>query len=207
MSDNIYFHKCYKSITKYLGPEASILLAELLYEQDYYKEKNQLNKYGYFTSTVDNIANATGLLKRKQITAISKLEQYEIIDKYTHGQEKDTRRYFRVDRMKLKAFDEYCMSLGNSPLIYDEYVDYIQVGVMTGKYNGTNCTNNGTKKSIFNNNNGTKCTNIQNNLNHYMEQNEPYYGTKCSTNKIIDNIDSDKINESSSSVLDDGWDF
>ena len=207
MSDDIHFIKSYRSVAKYLGPEASLLLGELSYEQDYYTGKNKLNNYGYFTSTVDNITIATGLKKRKQLTAISKLEQYEIIDKYIHGEEKDTRRYFRVNRQKLKAFDDYCNTLGDKPLVYDNYVDYIQVAVMAGKYNGTNCTYNGSKKSIFNINNGTNCTNIQNDLNHIMEQNEPYYGTKCSTNKNKENIREDYKTSSASYFDDDGWNF
>ena len=78
---------------------------------------------------------------------------------------------------------------------------------MAGKYNDTNCTYNGSKKSIFNINNGTNCTNIQNDLNHIMEQNEPYYGTKCSTNKNIENIREDDKISSASSFDDDGWNF
>ena len=94
-----------KSMIKIFGLEAAVLLAELYSEYRYWEEKNQLNEFGYFYSTKENIQANTGLSRAKQERAIAVLVDYGIIKQQNLGM--PSKRHFRfleegVKRLKLE---------------------------------------------------------------------------------------------------------
>ena len=78
---------------KIFGLEGALMLCELYAEYRYWESKNKLTKDGFFFSTVENVENSTGLSKRKQGDAVSKLVEYGIIKKTTRGM--PSKRHFK----------------------------------------------------------------------------------------------------------------
>lgn len=158
MSGTMQFYKCYRSITKYLGCDTALMLAELEYEYNYYKQKQQLNPGGYFASSISNIESATGLKRKRQESTIEKLVMFGLIDKHIHGVEKDTRRYFKVNLDNIKLFDDYCNSLNGKQFSYDEYKEYLDIYGTFGTILCPKDTYNSPSGTYLPNSNGTKRT-------------------------------------------------
>lgn len=84
-----------RMLSRVLGFNATGLLAELCDKYDWYSEQEQLNQYEEFYYTVANCEINTGLSKREQLTAITKLIEYGFIENTTsRGMPK--LRYFKL---------------------------------------------------------------------------------------------------------------
>ena len=68
-----------KKLIKAIGLDCAVLYSELVSKYLYFKEKNQLDKYGYFFNTIENIEEDTGLSKYQQSKTIEKLEKLKLI--------------------------------------------------------------------------------------------------------------------------------
>lgn len=82
-----------KKIAKEYGLEVSIMLSELAYEYNYWKDREQLEN-DYFYSTIENIQENTTLTKYQQTKALNKLKELNIIDYKIQGI--PPKRYIKV---------------------------------------------------------------------------------------------------------------
>jgi len=73
----------------------AVMLSEIYSEYMYWKERNELQKGGWFFSTVENMYYNTGLSKHQQLIACKELETYGIIKVKYYGMPK--KRYFKFD--------------------------------------------------------------------------------------------------------------
>ena len=73
----------------------AVMLSEIYSEYMYWKEHNELQKGGWFFSTVENMYYNTGLSKHQQLIACKELEAYGIIKVKYHGMPK--KRYFKFE--------------------------------------------------------------------------------------------------------------
>ena len=95
------------------GLKAAILLSELYSEYTYWKERNLLDKGGWFYSTIENMAHNSGLSKSQQLQACKDLQEYGIIKVKYHGLPK--KRYFKFDMTALdKLYEDFNANLGKS---------------------------------------------------------------------------------------------
>lgn len=78
----------------------AVMLSEIYSEYTYWKEHNELQKGGWFFSTVENMYNNAGLSKHQQLVACKELKNYGIIDVKYHGMPQ--KRYFKFNT---KTFD------------------------------------------------------------------------------------------------------
>lgn len=89
----------------------ALLLAELYSEYIYWKERNLLEKGGWFYSTVENMAYMSGLTKHQQLTAYKELEAYGIIKIKHYGLPR--KRYFKFNMENLnKLYNDFNENLG-----------------------------------------------------------------------------------------------
>ena len=77
------------------GLNTAIMLSEIYSEYTYWRDRNALEKGGWFFSTVENMYYNTGLSRHQQLVACKELEAYGIIKIKYHGMPK--KRYFKFD--------------------------------------------------------------------------------------------------------------
>ena len=73
----------------------AVMLSEIYSEYKYWEDRNELQKGGWFYSTVENMANNTGLSKHQQLCACKELVEYGVVKIKYHGMPK--KRYFKFD--------------------------------------------------------------------------------------------------------------
>ena len=73
----------------------AVMLSEIYSEYTYWKERDGLQKGGWFFSTVENMYYNTGLSKHQQLSACKELLEYGIIKMKYQGMPK--KRYFKFD--------------------------------------------------------------------------------------------------------------
>jgi hypothetical protein len=91
-----------KNVTKELGLDASILLSDLLYRQEYWEGRNETDKEGFFFCLRDEIENDTTLTLHRQNKALSILKDKCILDYKNRGVPPKTR--FKINKKYLKKF-------------------------------------------------------------------------------------------------------
>ena len=97
----------------------AVLLAELYSEYTYWKERNLLDKGGWFYSTIENMAHNSGLSKSQQLQACKDLQEYGIIKVKYHGLPK--KRYFKFNMTALdKLYDDFNANLGKSKEVVED---------------------------------------------------------------------------------------
>jgi len=68
-----------KSLTIYLGFDASLLLSDLTSKQDYFRIHNKLDEEGFFFNYKKEITKDTGLSEQRQVKAIEILKKYDLV--------------------------------------------------------------------------------------------------------------------------------
>ena len=79
------FIKLSRPIIKILGLKAAVMLCDLYSEYKYWLKKGTINQFGYFYSTIENVAENTGLSAHEQREAIKLLEDYGILKSHLFG--------------------------------------------------------------------------------------------------------------------------
>jgi len=69
-----------KKVTQILGIDAALLLSDLISKQEYFEERNLLDKEGFFFNTKEDIESDTTLPRRRQESAIKILTDYKLIE-------------------------------------------------------------------------------------------------------------------------------
>ena len=101
------------------GLKTAILLSELYSEYTYWKERNLLDKGGWFYSTIENMAHNSGLSKSQQLQACKDLQEYGIIKVKYHGLPK--KRYFKFDMTALdKLYEDFNANLGKAKEVVED---------------------------------------------------------------------------------------
>lgn len=90
------------NIGKKIGIYASIMLSELCYKHDYWKEQGKLLDDEWFFLTVGDCEDETGLTKDNQETAINKLIELKIIEKAQKRM--PATRHFKINESQLASF-------------------------------------------------------------------------------------------------------
>ena len=91
----------------------AVMLSEIYSEYTYWKEKNLLDKGGWFFSTVENIYYNTGLSKHQQLVACKELLSYGIIKIKYYGIPK--KRYFKFDAGAVeRLYDDFQLNSNQS---------------------------------------------------------------------------------------------
>ena len=90
--DNIIVNR---KITKKVGSEAALILAELISEYVLWESKNMLTKDGYFFCTEDKLYECTGWKYSKQRSNIDKLIDANLIKVENRGM--PLKRYFKLN--------------------------------------------------------------------------------------------------------------
>ena len=93
-----------RDLIRELGLDETVLLCELCHEQQYWQDKNSLQKDGFFYSTVENIENQIGIKKKKQLTIINKLKALNLIEVKYHDMPK--KRYIKVNVSEIESLQE-----------------------------------------------------------------------------------------------------
>ena len=86
----------------------AVMLSEIYSEYKYWEDRNELQKGGWFYSTVENMANNTGLSKHQQLVACKELVEYGVIKIKYHGMPK--KRYFKLNMSALDKLYKDCLS-------------------------------------------------------------------------------------------------
>lgn len=68
-----------KSLTIFLGFDASLLLSDLASKQDYFRDRNQLDEEGYFFNHRKDIAKDTSISEPRQIKAFKILQEKNLV--------------------------------------------------------------------------------------------------------------------------------
>lgn len=68
-----------KNLVRNIGLDAAILYSEICSKYNYFSQKKELDKDGYFFNTVENMKNDTSLSDYRQREAIKKLKELELI--------------------------------------------------------------------------------------------------------------------------------
>lgn len=91
-----------KELMKTIGLEETIMLGELCNEYTYWKNKDQIDKDGYFYSTIDNIEEATTFKAKKQKSILDELKKLNIIDVKLKGM--PAKRFIKILENNLNNF-------------------------------------------------------------------------------------------------------
>jgi len=89
--DNII---CNKKLARNIGLHETILYSELLSKYLYFSKNNQLNKYGYFFNTVENMQQDTTLSDSQQRKTIKNLGLLGLIKYRRYGM--PAKRCFKI---------------------------------------------------------------------------------------------------------------
>ena len=87
---------------------AAVMLSEIYSEYKYWEDRNELQKGGWFYSTVENMANNTGLSKHQQLVACKEMVEYGVVKIKYHGMPK--KRYFKLNMSALDKLYKDCLS-------------------------------------------------------------------------------------------------
>ena len=90
----------------------AVMLSEIYSEYKYWEDRNELQKGGWFYSTVENMAYNTGLSKHQQLVACKELVEYGVIKIKYHGMPK--KRYFKLNMSALDKLYKDCSSAETS---------------------------------------------------------------------------------------------
>ena len=80
-----------KAITKEVGIDASILLSDLISKFEYFRDRNMLDKDGYFFNTRENIMKDTTLTLHRQNKALEILKEKMFLSYHNKGVPPKTR--------------------------------------------------------------------------------------------------------------------
>ena len=104
----------------------AVMLSEIYSEYKYWEDRNELQKGGWFYSTVENMAYNTGLSKHQQLCACKELVEYGVIKIKYHGMPK--KRYFKLNILAVNKLYKDCLSAestvkddGNNENKFKEY--------------------------------------------------------------------------------------
>ena len=110
------------------GLKTAVLLSELYSEYTYWKERNLLDKGGWFYSTIENMAHNSGLSKSQQLQACKELQEYGIIKIKYHGLPK--KRYFKFNMTALdKLYEDFNANLGKTKEVVEDD-DTSEIGIL-----------------------------------------------------------------------------
>ena len=91
----------------------AVMLSEIYSEYKYWADRNELQKGGWFYSTVENMYYNTGLSKHQQLAACKELVEYGIIKMKYHGMPK--KRYFKFNAAVFnKLYDDFQLHTNSS---------------------------------------------------------------------------------------------
>ena len=90
----------------------AVMLSEIYSEYKYWEDCNELQKGGWFYSTVENMAYNTGLSKHQQLCACKELVEYGVVKIKYHGMPK--KRYFKLNMSALDKLYKDCFSAETS---------------------------------------------------------------------------------------------
>ena len=90
----------------------AVMLSEIYSEYKYWEDRNELQKGGWFYSTVENMANNTGLSKHQQLCTCKELVEYGVVKIKYHGMPK--KRYFKLNMSALDKLYRDCLSAETS---------------------------------------------------------------------------------------------
>ena len=90
----------------------AVMLSEIYSEYKYWEDRNELQKGGWFYSTVENMAYNTGLSKHQQLCACKELVEYGVVKIKYHGMPK--KRYFKLNMSALDKLYKDCLSAENA---------------------------------------------------------------------------------------------
>ena len=88
-----------KELAKEIGLNETIILAELISQYQYFKDKGELDEQGYFYCTIDKMENNTTLDREKQDKAIKNLINRNLIKKERKGL--PAKRYFKINETNI----------------------------------------------------------------------------------------------------------
>jgi hypothetical protein len=91
-----------KALARSIGLEASILLADLISKEEYFRIKEELDEEGYFYNTQENIEIDTTLSPHKQRQAINLLIEKGLVKMKLAGS--PARNYYKIDKVQLLKF-------------------------------------------------------------------------------------------------------
>lgn len=126
-----------RDLLKMYGLNVTLMLCELASEYNYYSKEGKLEEDGMFFSTIENIADRTGLSRYQQAEALKKLNEMGIVKTIVKGV--PAKRYFKLDVEKLAN------QLANNSQSSLQKTDKLDVKKLA--------TNNNNIKIINNNNN------------------------------------------------------
>jgi hypothetical protein len=87
----------------------AVMLSEIYSEYKYWEDRNELQKGGWFYSTVENMAYNTGLSKHQQLCACKELLECGVVKIKYHGMPK--KRYFKLNMSALDKLYKDCLSV------------------------------------------------------------------------------------------------
>ena len=90
----------------------AVMLSEIYSEYKYWEDRNELQKGGWFYSTVENMAYNTGLSKHQQLVACKELVEYGVVKIKYHGMPK--KRYFKLNMSAMDKLYKDCLSVETS---------------------------------------------------------------------------------------------
>jgi len=88
-----------KELAKEIGLNETIILAELIGQNQYFKDRGELDEQGYFYCTIDKMEKNTTLDKNKQSYAINTLIKRDLIEKEIKGL--PSKRYFKINETEI----------------------------------------------------------------------------------------------------------
>ena len=89
-----------KKLVRKLGLYEAILVADLISKEEYFENKNELNKEGYFYNVQENIQKDTQLSAFQQREAIKNLKEARVISVKKIGM--PAKYYFKINYEKLE---------------------------------------------------------------------------------------------------------
>jgi hypothetical protein len=87
----------------------AVMLSEIYSEYKYWEERHELQKGGWFYSTVENMAYNTGLSKHQQLCACKERLECGVVKIKYHGMPK--KRYFKLNMSALDKLYKDCLSV------------------------------------------------------------------------------------------------
>lgn len=93
-----------KLLAKLIGRDEAIMLGELISEYNYWKAKDEIDEFGYFYSTVENIEENILFTAYEQRKILNKLSEIGLVETVIKGM--PAKRYIKINQEQvIKVFD------------------------------------------------------------------------------------------------------
>ena len=166
-----------RDLLKRYGLNVTLMLCELASEYNYYSRHEKLEEDGMFFSTIENIADKTGLSRYQQAEALKKLDEMGIVKTIVKGV--PAKRYFKLD---VELLANKIVNNSQSSLQKTDKLDVKKLATNNNNNNNNNNNKNNNKNKEREGGKEKESQEIERVYQHYLDR----FGTTANRYKLTD---------------------